>query len=84
MGLLDSFGNGKTEVNYLCIVGKSLASAGFLTSAALVMVVQAYGLDDVIEKFLNSRKQLFTVLQAMCIFFGIAFATQLATQINQG
>ena len=41
-------------------------------------------LDDVIEKFLNSRKQLFTVLQAMCIFFGIAFATQLATQINQG
>ena len=78
MGLYDSFGNVKTKVNFLRIVGTALASAGFMT-AALGMVVQAYGPDDVIAQFLNSKKPLFMVLQATCIFFGIALASQLAS-----
>ena len=61
MGLYDSFGNVKTKVNFLRIVGTALASAGFMT-AALGMVVQAYGPDDVIAQFLNSKKPLFMVL----------------------
>ena len=79
MGLYDSFGNVKTKVSFLRIVGTALAEAGFLTLAALGIFVQAYGLDDVIAPFLNSKKPLFMGLQATCIFFGIVFATQLAS-----
>ena len=83
-GLYDSFGNVKTKVDYLVFVGTALSTTGLITSGVLVMVVKTYGLDDVIAKFLNSRQQLFTALQAICGFFGFVFAIQLATQMNKG
>ena len=83
-GLYDSFGDVKKKVDYLVIVGTALATTGFITSGVFAMVVNEYGLDNVIATFLNSRLQLFKAIKTICAIFGFVFAIQLATQMNPG
>ena len=83
-GLYDSFGNVKKKVDFICIVGTALVTTGMITSGGLVMVVKAYGFDDVIATLTNSRLHLFTALKTICAFFGFVFAIQLARERTQG
>ena len=80
MGLYDSFGNVKTKVNFLCMVGTALAWAGFLTSSAIGILVQNYGFDEVVGKLLNSKMELIKFVQSTAVFFALAVSVVFAAQ----